>query len=177
MFGVEKSGHGSVVTITILISLLVCLAPTTMGGLLSAIGIAGMNRLMRANVIAMSGRAVEAAGDVNILLLDKTGTITYGNRQAVNFIPAKGVSITDLAAAAKLSSLADDTPEGKSIVALAHEKYNIKPTNHEKLGAEFIPFKAETRIGGIRLGGPRSVEGRRRCDRGTCKSSDGGVFR
>ncbi len=127
-FSVAISKQGAVVSITVLVSLLVCLAPTTIGGLISAIGIAGMNRLMKANVIAMSGRAVEASGDVNILLLDKTGTITYGNRQAVNFIPADGISATDLAKAAELSSLADETPEGKSIVALAHGKYEIAPT-------------------------------------------------
>ena len=159
MFGVERAGSGSVVSITILVSLLVCLAPTTIGGLLSAIGIAGMNRLMRANVIAMSGRAVEAAGDVNILLLDKTGTITYGNRQAVNFIPAKDFTVSELALAAELSSLADDTPEGKSIVALAHEKYAIKPSVFTDLDATFIPFKAETRVSGISMLGRKILKG------------------
>lgn len=159
IFGVERAGSGAVVSITILVSLLVCLAPTTIGGLLSAIGIAGMNRLMRANVIAMSGRAVEAAGDVNILLLDKTGTITYGNRQAVNFIPAKNVTAAELAAAAELSSIADDTPEGKSIVALAHEKYNIAPTDSKTLDAKFIPFKAETRVSGVSIMGRNILKG------------------
>ena len=158
-YSATKSGQGMMISITVLVSLLVCLAPTTIGGLLSAIGIAGMNRLMKANVIAMSGRAVEAAGDVNILLLDKTGTITYGNRHAVAFIPADGVSITDLAQAAELSSLADDTPEGKSIVALAHEKYHIAPTNCDNLEAVFIPFTAETRISGIRLGQREILKG------------------
>lgn len=152
IFSIERSGVGTAVSITILIALLVCLAPTTIGGLLSAIGIAGMNRLIRANVIASSGRAVEAAGDVNILLLDKTGTITYGNRQAVEFFATDGVSITDLAEAAELSSLADETPEGKSIVVLAHSKYGIKEKNIESLGAEFIPFKAETRASGVTIG-------------------------
>ena len=158
-FGVEKSGAGAVVSVTVLVSLLVCLAPTTIGGLISAIGIAGMNRLMKANVIAMSGRAVEASGDVNILLLDKTGTITYGNRQAVNFIPADGISVTDLAKAAELSSLADETPEGKSIVALAHEKYQITPTDATKLGGEFIPFSAETRMSGVKISNRQIMKG------------------
>jgi len=158
-FGVEKSGAGAVVSVTVLVSLLVCLAPTTIGGLISAIGIAGMNRLMKANIIAMSGRAVEASGDVNILLLDKTGTITYGNRQAVIFIPADGISVTDLAKAAELSSLADETPEGKSIVALAHEKYGITPTDGTKLGGEFIPFSAETRMSGVKIGTRQVMKG------------------
>jgi len=158
MYGVEKAGSGTVVSITILVSLLVCLAPTTIGGLLSAIGIAGMNRLMKANVIAMSGRAVEAAGDINILLLDKTGTITYGNRQAVNFVPAKDVNINELAEAALLSSLADDTPEGKSIVVLAHEKYQVV---EKKISGDitYIPFKAETRFSGIRFDGRQILKG------------------
>ncbi len=159
MFGVTTSGQGTVVSITVLVSLLVCLAPTTIGGLLSAIGIAGMNRLMKANVIAMSGRAVEAAGDVNILLLDKTGTITHGNRQAVAFIAAEGVTLQELAEAAELSSLADETPEGRSIVALAHGKYGITPTDRAKLKAEFIPFSAETRISGVRIGRREILKG------------------
>ena len=158
-YGVEKSGQGVVVSITVLVSLLVCLAPTTIGGLLSAIGIAGMNRLMRANVIAMSGRAVEAAGDVNMLLLDKTGTITFGNRQAVEFIAAEGVKIVDLAYAAALSSFADETPEGKSILALAQEKYGIRLPNQEKLGATFIPFAAETRMSGVRISKQQIMKG------------------
>ena len=158
-FGVEKSGQGIVVSITVLVSLLVCLAPTTIGGLISAIGIAGMSRLMKANVIAMSGRAVEAAGDVNVLLLDKTGTITYGNRQAVNFIPAEGINVADLAKAAELSSLADETPEGKSIVALAHSKYQIVPTDSDTLDGEFIPFSAETRMSGIQIANRQIMKG------------------
>ena len=149
IFGVHQSGHGEVVTITVLVSLLVCLAPTTIGGLLSAIGIAGMSRLMKANVIAMSGRAVEAAGDVNVLLLDKTGTITFGNRQAVAFIPATGVTVLELALAAEQSSLADETPEGRSIVTLAHEEYKITPSDPVQLQATVIPFTAETRLSGI----------------------------
>jgi len=158
-FSVDISKQGTVISITVLVSLLVCLAPTTIGGLISAIGIAGMNRLMKANVIAMSGRAVEAAGDVNVLLLDKTGTITYGNRQAVAFIPAEGVSATDLAKAAEISSLADETPEGKSIVALAHGKYQIPPTDSAKLNAEFIPFSAETRMSGVQIGDRQIMKG------------------
>lgn len=159
MFSVQQSGHGHVVTMTVLVSLLVCLAPTTIGGLLSAIGIAGMSRLMKANVIAMSGRAVEAAGDVNVLLLDKTGTITFGNRQAVAFIPATGVSIMALAQAAEQSSLADETPEGRSIVALAHETYHLPPTDPAQLQATIIPFTAETRISGIQQGNRKVLKG------------------
>ena len=117
---------GKVVTITVLVALFVCLAPTTIGGLLSAIGIAGMDRMIQANVIALSGRAVEAAGDIDILLLDKTGTITLGNRQATEFIPAEGVHVEHLADAAQLASLADETPEGRSIVILAKEKYGLR---------------------------------------------------
>lgn len=149
LFSVERAGQGSVITVTVIIALLVCLAPTTIGGLLSAIGIAGMNRLIQANVIATSGRAVEAAGDINVLLLDKTGTITYGNRQASAFLPARGVDVSELAEAAYLSSLADDTPEGKSIVQLAREKHHIPEQDSTALRATFIPFSAETRISGI----------------------------
>ena len=119
LFSVEAAGRGTPITVTVLVALLVCLIPTTIGGLLSAIGIAGMDRMIQANVIAMSGRAVEAAGDVDVLLLDKTGTITLGNRQAVEFLPADGVDVSDLADAAQLASLADETPEGRSIVVLA----------------------------------------------------------
>ena len=117
---------GQPITITVLVALLVCLIPTTIGGLLSAIGIAGMDRMIQRNVIAMSGRAVEAAGDVDVLLLDKTGTITLGNRQAVEFIPVNGVDVKDLAEAAQLASLADETPEGRSIVVLAKEKFGLR---------------------------------------------------
>jgi K+-transporting ATPase ATPase B chain len=151
LFSVERAGQGSVITVTVIISLLVCLAPTTIGGLLSAIGIAGMNRLIQANVIATSGRAVEAAGDVNVLLLDKTGTITYGNRQASAFLPAQGVDVHELAEAAYLSSLADDTPEGKSIVHLALEKHQVKEQDSTALNATFTPFSAETRTSGITM--------------------------
>ena len=144
---------------TVLISLLVCLIPTTIGGLLSAIGIAGMDRVMQHNVLAMSGKAVEAAGDVNTLLLDKTGTITLGNRQAVEFIPVGGVSEAELADAAQLSSLADETPEGRSIVVLAKQKYNIRGREVAEHEAHFIPFTAQTRMSGVDLDGRRIRKG------------------
>jgi K+-transporting ATPase ATPase B chain len=153
LFAVQASGAGAPVTVTVLVALLVCLIPTTIGGLLSAIGIAGMDRMIQANVIATSGRAVEAAGDVDVLLLDKTGTITLGNRQAVAFIPANGISEAQLADAAQLSSLADETPEGRSIVVLAKEKYGIRERNVQELGAEFVPFTAQTRMSGVNLNG------------------------
>jgi K+-transporting ATPase ATPase B chain len=140
-------------TVFVLVSLLVCLIPTTIGGLLSAIGIAGMDRLVQHNVLAMSGRAVEAAGDVNTLLLDKTGTITLGNRQATEFIPAPGISSDQLADAAQLSSLPDETPEGRSIVVLAKERYGLRGRDIEELHAEFIPFSATTRMSGVNIGG------------------------
>jgi K+-transporting ATPase ATPase B chain len=144
---------GSPQTVFVLVSLLVCLIPTTIGGLLSAIGIAGMDRLVQHNVLAMSGRAVEAAGDVNTLLLDKTGTITLGNRQASRFVPAPGVSEAELADAAQLSSLADETPEGRSIVVLAKEKYNLRGRELQDHHAEFVPFTAQTRMSGVNLNG------------------------
>jgi K+-transporting ATPase ATPase B chain len=147
---------GAPQTVFVLISLLVCLIPTTIGGLLSAIGIAGMDRLVQHNVLATSGRAVEAAGDVNTLLLDKTGTITIGNRQASEFVAAPGVSEATLADAAQLSSLADETPEGRSIVVLAKEKYNLRGRELGPLNAEFIPFSATTRMSGIEVDG-RSI--------------------
>jgi K+-transporting ATPase ATPase B chain len=153
IYSVKAAGQGSPVTITVLVALLVCLIPTTIGGLLSAIGIAGMDRMVQANVIATSGRAVEAAGDVDVLLLDKTGTITLGNRQAVAFIPAEGVDINDLADAAQLSSLADETPEGRSIVVLAKEQYGLREREIQALGAQFIPFTAQTRMSGVTLEG------------------------
>src|SRR5690242_18278805 len=140
-------------TVFVLVSLLVCLIPTTIGGLLSAIGIAGMDRLVQHNVLAMSGRAVEAAGDVNTLLLDKTGTITLGNRQATEFFAAPGVSNDQLADAAQLSSLPDETPEGRSIVVLAKEKYGLRGREFASLGAVFVPFSAQTRMSGINLDG------------------------
>lgn len=140
---------GTLISVITLISLLVCLIPTTIGGLLSSIGIAGMDRLLKRNVLAMSGRAVEAAGDVNALLLDKTGTITLGNRMATEFIPAPGISESELADAAQLSSLADETPEGRSVVVLAKEKYNIRERDLTTLEAEFVPFTAQTRMSGV----------------------------
>jgi K+-transporting ATPase ATPase B chain len=144
---------GSPQTVFVLVSLLVCLIPTTIGGLLSAIGIAGMDRLVQHNVLAMSGRAVEAAGDVNTLLLDKTGTITLGNRQASRFIPAPGVTEQELADAAQLSSLADETPEGRSIVVLAKEKYGLRGRELGQHDAKFVPFSALTRMSGVDLNG------------------------
>ena len=146
-------------TIFVLVSLLVCLIPTTIGGLLSAIGIAGMDRLVQYNVLAMSGRAVEAAGDVNTLLLDKTGTITLGNRQATEFIPAPDVSHERLANAAQLASLSDETPEGRSIVVLAKEKYNLRGRDLGSMNAEFVPFTAQTRMSGVNLTGTRIRKG------------------
>jgi K+-transporting ATPase ATPase B chain len=144
---------GSPQTVFVLVSLLVCLIPTTIGGLLSAIGIAGMDRLVQHNVLAMSGRAVEAAGDVNTLLLDKTGTITLGNRQASRFIPAPGVGEKELADAAQLSSLADETPEGRSIVVLAKERYGLRGREFGSQDAHFVPFTAQTRMSGVDLNG------------------------
>ena len=160
IFSVEAAGRGTPITVTVLVALLVCLIPTTIGGLLSAIGIAGMDRMIQTNVIAMSGRAVEAAGDVDVLLLDKTGTITLGNRQAVDFLPAEGVSVSDLADAAQLASLADETPEGRSIVVLAKTKFGLRGRNVQELHATFIPFMlkpgsaASIWTGGISAKGP-----------------------
>jgi len=152
VYSVNAAGHGTPVTVTVLVALLVCLIPTTIGGLLSAIGIAGMDRMIQANVIATSGRAVEAAGDVDVLLLDKTGTITLGNRQAVELIPAPGVEVTVLADAAQLASLADETPEGRSIVVLVKEKYGLRGRSVQELNAHFIPFTAQTRVSGVDIG-------------------------
>ncbi|QZN96814.1 potassium-transporting ATPase subunit KdpB [Symbiopectobacterium purcellii] len=143
---------GAPVSITLLVALLVCLIPTTIGALLSAIGIAGMSRMLGANVIATSGRAVEAAGDVDVLLLDKTGTITLGNRQASAFLPASGISESALANAAQLASLADETPEGRSIVVLAKQKFNLRERDLQSLNATFIPFSAQTRMSGVNVG-------------------------
>lgn len=148
LFSVKAAGAGTPITITVVIALLICLIPTTIGGLLSAIGVAGMGRMMQANVIATSGRAIEAAGDVDVLLLDKTGTITYGNRQASNFHPAPGVNVEQLAESSLYSSLADETPEGRSIVLLAAQ-YNFKEADIGKTGMEFIPFTAQTRMSGV----------------------------
>ena len=156
-FGVQASGAGEPVSLVVLVALLVCLIPTTIAGLLSAIGVAGMSRLMQANVIATSGRAVEAAGDVDVLLLDKTGTITLGNRQASAFIPAPGVKEADLADAAQLASLADETPEGRSIVVLAKQKFNLRERDVTALGASFVHFTAQTRMSGVDLPDHRAV--------------------
>ena len=156
LYSVKAAGSGTPITITVLVALLVCLIPTTIGGLLSAIGIAGMDRMIRRNVIAMSGRAVEAAGDVDVLLLDKTGTITLGNRQAVEFVPAGGVEPYELAEAAQLSSLADETPEGRSIVVLAKETYGLRGETVHASGEHamhFIPFTAQTRMSGVDITG------------------------
>jgi K+-transporting ATPase ATPase B chain len=150
-FGASVMGQGAPVPLTVLVALLVCLIPTTIGGLLSAIGIAGMDRMAHANVIAMSGRAVEAAGDVDVLLLDKTGTITLGNRQATAFLPAPAVDAEALADAAQLASLADETPEGRSIVVLAKQRHGLRERDLHALGAEFVPFSAKTRMSGVRL--------------------------
>jgi K+-transporting ATPase ATPase B chain len=161
-FAVAQTGSGSVVGLAVLIALLVCLIPTTIGGLLSAIGVAGMSRMMQANVIATSGRAVEAAGDVDVLLLDKTGTITLGNRQASEFFAAPGVSPAQLAAAAQLSSLADETPEGRSVVALARERHGLPERNSAELQAEFVPFTAQTRMSGVDLQTPQGLRSLRK---------------
>jgi K+-transporting ATPase ATPase B chain len=152
LFSVEVAKLGTPISITALIALLVCLIPTTIGGLLSAIGVAGMSRMMQANVIATSGRAVEAAGDVDVLLLDKTGTITLGNRQAATFIPAAGVTEEELASTAQLASLADETPEGRSVVVLAKQRFNLRERDLRSLAATFVPFSAHTRMSGVDIG-------------------------
>jgi potassium-transporting ATPase ATP-binding subunit len=152
MFSVAAAKSGAPVSMTVLIALLVCLIPTTIAGLLSAIGVAGMSRMMQANVIATSGRAVEAAGDVDVLLLDKTGTITLGNRQATDFLHASGVTEHELADAAQLASLADETPEGRSITVLAKQKFNLRERDIHALNATFVHFSAQTRMSGVNLG-------------------------
>jgi K+-transporting ATPase ATPase B chain len=148
LFSVQVAGHGAPVTVTVLVALLVCLIPTTIGGLLAAIGIAGMDRMIRHNVIATSGRAVEAAGDVDVLLLDKTGTVTLGNRMATEFVTAPGVAKERLADAAQLASLADETPEGRSIAVLAKEQYGLRGREVREIAAHFVPFSAQTRMSG-----------------------------
>jgi len=158
-YAVSSAGSGEIPSVAVLVSLLVCLIPTTIGGLLSAIGIAGMDRVIQHNVLAMSGKAVEAAGDVNTLLLDKTGTITLGNRQAVEFAPVDGVSGAELADAAQLASLADETPEGRSIVVLAKQAYNLRGREVADHEAHFIPFSAYTRMSGVDLNGRRLRKG------------------
>src|SRR6266540_3332099 len=157
-YSVQQAGQGNPVTVTVLVALLVCLIPTTIGALLSAIGIAGMDRMIQKNVIAMSGRAVEAAGDVDVLLLDKTGTITLGNRQATHFIPVNGIDVKDLAEAAQLASLADETPEGRSIVVLAKDKFGLRgrtmgASDEAPEGMHFVPFTAQTRMSGVNFDG------------------------
>jgi K+-transporting ATPase ATPase B chain len=155
LYSVDVNQQGTPITITVLVALLVCLIPTTIGGLLPAIGIAGMDRLIRRNVIALSGRAVEAAGDVDVLLLDKTGTITLGNREATEFLPVNGVTDRELAEAAQLASLADETPEGRSIVVLAKEKYGLRGSAaaEKQTGMHFIPFTAQSRMSGVDMDG------------------------
>jgi K+-transporting ATPase ATPase B chain len=152
VYSVETAGAGQPISITVLVALLVCLIPTTIGGLLSAIGVAGIGRMMQKNVIATSGKAVEAAGDVDVLLLDKTGTITLGNRQASGFFPVNGVSDKELADAAQLASLIDETPEGRSVVILAKQKYAIRERDIQALDATFVHFSAQTRMSGVNLG-------------------------
>ncbi len=159
LYSVNAAGQGTPITVTVLVALLVCLIPTTIGGLLSAIGIAGMDRMIQANVIAMSGRAVEAAGDVDVLLLDKTGTITLGNRQATAFLPAPNVPEKALADVAQMSSLPDETPEGRSIVVLAKEKYGLRERDLHAMGATFVPFTAQTRMSGVNLDGRQIRKG------------------
>ena len=159
LFSVQAAGAGAPVTLTALVALLVCLIPTTIGALLSAIGIAGMSRMLGANVIATSGRAVEAAGDVDVLLLDKTGTITLGNRQAAAFLPVQGVTEQQLADAAQLASLADETPEGRSIVVLAKQRFNLRERDIHALGATFVPFSANTRMSGVNIEGRQVRKG------------------
>jgi K+-transporting ATPase ATPase B chain len=158
-FAIQAVGSGTAPSVAVLVSLLVCLIPTTIGGLLSAIGIAGMDRVMQHNVLAMSGKAVEASGDVNTLLLDKTGTITLGNREAVEFITVDGVNDSELADAAQLSSLADETPEGRSIVVLAKEKYGLRGREVAEHEAHFIPFSAYTRMSGVDMNGRKLRKG------------------
>ncbi|HXH28821.1 MAG TPA: HAD-IC family P-type ATPase, partial [Candidatus Polarisedimenticolia bacterium] len=153
LYSAAAAGRGAPVSFTLLVALLVCLIPTTIGGLMAAIGIAGMDRLIRANVVATSGRAVEAAGDVGVLLLDKTGTITLGNRQAAAFLPAVGVEERELADAAQLASLSDETPEGRSIVVLAKQRFGLRGRDLEALGATFVPFSAHTRMSGVDVAG------------------------
>jgi K+-transporting ATPase ATPase B chain len=181
LYSVSAAGHGTPVTVTVLVALLVCLIPTTIGGLLSAIGIAGMDRMIRHNVIATSGRAVEAAGDVDVLLLDKTGTVTLGNRMATEFTPAPGFAKERLADAAQLASLPDETPEGRSIVVLAKEKYGLRGREVHEIAAHFIPFSAQTRMSGVDIQ-PDGVNGRRIIRKGaadaikTFIAQQGGVF-
>ncbi len=169
LFSVQAAGQGSPVTVTVLVALLVCLIPTTIGGLLSAIGIAGMDRMIRHNVIATSGRAIEAAGDVDVLLLDKTGTVTLGNRMATEFTPAPGITKERLADAAQLASLADETPEGRSIVVLAKEKHGLRERNVNDISAHFVPFSAQTRMSGADIQ-PEGKNGKRIIRKGAAEA-------
>src|SRR5262245_58289601 len=173
IYAVDVAKTGNPVTITVLVALLVCLIPTTIGGLLSAIGLAGIGRMLRANVIAVSGRAVEAAGDVDVLLLDKTGTITLGNRQASNFLHAPGTAERELADAAQLASLADETPEGRSVVVLAKQKFNLRERDIKSLGATFVPFSANSRMSGVNLAGREIRKGAADAIRGWVESRGG----
>ena len=181
VYSVQATGHGIPVSLTVLVALLVCLIPTTIGGLLSAIGIAGMDRLIRHNVIATSGRAIEAAGDVDVLLLDKTGTVTLGNRMATEFSPAPGVTNERLADAAQLASLADETPEGRSIVVLAKEKYGLRGREINEIAAHFVPFTAQSRMSGVDIQ-PEGKNGRRMIRKGAAEAikkyieEQGGAF-
>jgi K+-transporting ATPase ATPase B chain len=175
IYSVNSAGAGSTPTIAVYVALLVCLIPTTIGGLLSAIGIAGMDRVMQHNVLAMSGKAVEAAGDVNTLLLDKTGTITLGSRQAVAFLPAAGVTEADIADAAQLSSLADETPEGRSIVVLAKEKHGLRGREVGAHNAKFIPFSAYTKMSGVDLDDRRLRKGATEAIVGVVKEHGGRI--
>ena len=174
IFSAKQAGSTNPTSVSTLVALLVCLAPTTIGALLSAIGIAGMSRLNQANVLAMSGRAIEAAGDVDILMLDKTGTITLGNRRASEFIPVDGSSESELADAAQLSSLADETPEGRSIVVLAKEKFGIRGRDIKNMNAEFIPFSAKNRMSGVDFGGSEIRKGAADAVREYAKAGGGG---
>ncbi|MGB2868936.1 MAG: potassium-transporting ATPase subunit KdpB [Bacteroidota bacterium] len=181
LYSIAAAGHGTPITVTVLVALLVCLIPTTIGGLLSAIGIAGMDRMIRHNVIATSGRAIEAAGDVDVLLLDKTGTVTLGNRMATDFTPAPGISKERLADAAQLASLADETPEGRSIVVLAKEKFGLRGREVHEIAAQFVPFSAQTRMSGADIQGDGSMP-RRIIRKGAAEAirsyveQQGGVF-
>ncbi len=181
LYSVDTAGHGTPITVTVLVALLVCLIPTTIGALLSAIGIAGMDRMIRHNIIATSGRAVEAAGDVDVLLLDKTGTITLGNRMASELVPASGVRIERLADAAQLASLADETPEGRSIVVLVKEKYGLRGREVAAPHMEFVPFTAQTRMSGADIPS-KNGEGPRRIRKGASSAirsfveNQGGTF-
>ncbi len=173
LYSVKTAGAGQPISITVLVALLVCLIPTTIGGLLSAIGVAGIGRMMQKNVIATSGRAVEAAGDVDVLLLDKTGTITLGNRQASALIPVNDVTERDLADAAQLASLADETPEGRSIVVLAKQKFGFRERDVQSLGATFVHFSAQTRMSGVNIEGRQIRKGAADAIRGFVEDQGG----